>query len=455
MKSLLEANADGRLKMHFHSGQWRAWESHKRIVAVIAGARSGKTSFGALWLYREMKNKGPGDYLVAAPTLKLIQLAAGPELRQLFQVLFKVGRMRGETRFEISDEGHQKLWGCRQDRPCRIIIGHADKPDSLEALTAKAAWLDEAGQKGFKYGSWHAVQRRLAIDQGRVLITTTPYGLGWLKEEIQDKWEKAGCHHPEIDLIRFESIENPAYPREEWERAKRDLPRWKFDLFHRGIFSRPPGVIYDCFDTQLHKVPRFTVPPNWPRWLGLDFGGVHTAGVYIAEELNEHGARSGRLFAYRLYGPAGNATAKQHVADLIRGEPCLPNAVGGSKSEDQWRDEFGAAGLGVHEPAVSDVEVGIDRVYGAIARNELFVFDDLAGLLDELQSYSRELDDMGNPTRDIDAKETYHLLDALRYVVGYLKPSGGAWDAGDPPNDPGGEIIKAPPGVFLDDFPLR
>ena len=66
--------------------------------------------------------------------------------------------------------------------------------------------------------------------------------------------------------------------------------------------------------------------------------------------------------------------------------------------------------------------------HAALALNQLLVFEDLHGFLDELQSYSRELDEMGEPTEKIEAKETFHLLDAVRYVISYLhmdKPKGG------------------------------
>jgi hypothetical protein len=78
----------------------------------------------------------------------------------------------------------------------------------------------------------------------------------------------------------------------------------------------------------------------------------------------------------------------------------------------------------VREPDVTgadSVEVGIDRVHGAFRRDELFIFSSLSGLLDEVQSYSREVDDAGNPTEKIADKESYHRLDALRYVGGWLK----------------------------------
>ena len=38
-------------------------------------------------------------------------------------------------------------------------------------------------------------------------------------------------------------------------------------------------------------------------------------------------------------------------------------------------------------------------------------------VIDELLSYSRKLDDLGQPTEQIEDKNDFHLLDALRYIV--------------------------------------
>src|SRR6202140_1452838 len=80
-------------RFNFHAGQQQAWKSTKRVVLVLAGVRSGKTSLGPLWLYRGMCRQGPGDYLVAAPTFPLINKAAGPELERVFTGLFRLGAM--------------------------------------------------------------------------------------------------------------------------------------------------------------------------------------------------------------------------------------------------------------------------------------------------------------------------------------------------------------------------
>ena len=110
----------------------------------------------------------------------------------------------------------------------------------------------------------------------------------------------------------------------------------------------------------------------------------------------------------------------------MKGEPRIPTCAGGSKSEGKWRREFAAGGtmtgvrvpgIPIHGPAVPEaqsIEVGIQRVYGAFGLDRLLVFDDLHGFLDELQNNSRELDKMGEPTEKIEAKKTFHLLDAVR-----------------------------------------
>jgi hypothetical protein len=77
-RTVAETTPEGGLRLHFHRGQLRAWDSDKRIVAVIAGNQSGKTTIGPPWLHREMLRRGPGDYLVASPTFKLMALRVLP-----------------------------------------------------------------------------------------------------------------------------------------------------------------------------------------------------------------------------------------------------------------------------------------------------------------------------------------------------------------------------------------
>jgi hypothetical protein len=409
---------DGRIDFRPHRGQWKAWNSTKRFVCILAGTQGGKTSFGPHWLLREIGLKGPGDYMVVTPTYPLLAKKCLPEFLRLFKRWLKLGEYNvQEKKFVFSEDGSQRVFGTYDpDRPTVVWFGYAEDPESLESATAKAAWLDEAGQKKFKLGSWEAILRRLSIAQGRVLVTTTPYDLGWLKQQLFDRW-KAG--DKDRDIIRFDSTENPQFPQEEFERARRELPRWKFDLFYRAIFTRPAGLIYDSYVDERapegHLIPRFTIPDEWERFLGLDFGGANTAGTFYAREPGTQ-----RLYLYRTY-KGGGQTAAEHVKALLKGEPKRPTCVGGSQSEGQWRKEFRAGGLSVMEPPIKDVEVGINRVYGCHARSEILVFEDLNDYREQKMTYCRELDDNAEPTEKISAKETFHFLDAERYIISHLR----------------------------------
>jgi hypothetical protein len=422
------------------------------------------TSFGPHWLYREVAARGPGDYMIVTPTYPLLEKKALPEFRKLFERWLRLGSYVSSPvrtfRFSLAGASRtfprerwapgvsDRAWEAwLEERPTTVQFGYAEDPESLESATAKAAWLDEAGQRKFRLAAWEAIRRRLSIHQGRVLITTTPYDLGWLKQTIHDRW---AAGDPDIDVVRFDSTENPVFPREEFERARATMPGWKFDLFYRGIFTRPAGQVYGCFRDWVgdeggvrgHLVKRFVVPVSWPRYAGIDFGGANTAAVLYAGELDSRGRRTGRLVAFAEYH-AGGVPCAGHAQAIRRlaGAP-IRAAVGGSKSEGQWRLEFKRAGLPVLEPPVSDVEVGIGRVWAAHVEDQVLVFDDLARYRDQKASYARVLDELGEPTEPIEDKHSYHLMDAERYVLAWLRHPRTTGSAGDTAR-PGVEAVLA------------
>ena len=397
-----------------HPGQSRAWDSVKRFIAIIAGTQSGKTSFGPWWMIREVNECGNGDYLAATANYDLFKLKMLPEMERILEGLFGWGYTKSDRVFESPDK--ISISGAPTKPAKRIILRSANAAGGLESSSAEAAWLDEAGHPDFKIDAWEAVQRRLSLSEGRALITTTPYNMGWLKTEVYDRY-KAG--DKDFDVIQFKSTMNPAFPKEEYERMRGLLPAWKFKMFYDGEFEKPAGLIYDCFIDALHTCPRFSIPDKWQRYLGLDFGGVNTAGLFYAAEPN-----TDRYYLYRAY-KSGSKTAAEHVRDLMRDEPMIPYTVGGSPSENQWRGEFKAAGLPVRPPDIKDVEVGIDRVYEAHKKNQIIVFDDLKEYLDEKHTYARKLDAQGEPTEEIEGKASFHFMDAERYIVGFLKRKSG------------------------------
>ena len=395
---------DGKLSCKFHAGQAKAWRSDKRFVFVIAGTQGGKTSFIPFWLDREIQRMGHGDYLAATASYDLFKLKFLPEMRHYF------------VDFMGWEESKSDRVLYRQYKPRmfdRIILRSASSEGGLESTTAKAAVLDECGQDDFRVGSWEAVLRRLSLARGRVLGATTPYNLGWLKTEIFDKW-KAGDE--DIAVVQFKSIQNPAFPREEYESAKKRLPTWKFEMFYNGNFTRPAGLIYEDVTDQ-HFIKRFVIPPHWERYVGVDFGAVNQAGIWVARDPDKD------IFIVYRETLKSNYTTKEHC-EMAKRNSKDENVVlftGGAPSETQQRMDWSSNGINVLQPLIADVESGIDKVVQYIKEYRLYFFDDLPGIKDELGTYQREVDEQGNPTEKIKDKNEFHYLDCLRYVSSRLE----------------------------------
>ena len=442
--------------VHAHAGQWDAYTAPERFVLILAGTRGGKTAIGPWWLLKVMQRMGPGEYLCAAPTFKLLKKGIYKSLRRAFVGELRLGGIVGgaEGEFRFSPTGFAKLWpGHEYTDEAKVVFAHAANPDGLEAAEYKAAWLDEPGQRGFPVESWEAVQRRLAIDSGPCLMTTTPYVIAhWIKEQVHDPAERVteGRGEPgdeDYRVVSFKSTMNPAFPAEEFERARRSLPEWKFGLFFEGRFTRPAGAVYDCWDQKTMVVEPFTPPREWKRVVCYDFGAPNFAAVFIAEDPGEEvcgpplpgqsKVTTARLHAYAEYRPDEARTIATHVAAIKAIEPGPAYHVGGSFSENQWRLDFAHEGLPICRPDQPEVEVGIARGYAVIKNGKMVVHRSCPRLIADLNGYSRPVDEAGNVLEGLVDKEIWHSADAFRYGMSYICRKGSPYHfevvTGSPP----------------------
>ena len=448
--AFLTVTEEGALSANFNPAQGRMLQCQKRRVVFCGGTRSGKTASGIFWLYMTMRKMGPGDYMVVAPTMSILSKGAELEIRKVFERYLGLGEFRSyPRRFIISDDGHKQLFKGTEweDKPgvlpTVIYLIHATDPNALEAITAKACWADEAGQDTFKVESYEAIERRLSIDLGPMLITTTPYNMGWLKRRLVNPWmeaQKDGIEHPIIEVIKAKSIENPAFPVEEYWRQKEVMPFWRWDMMYNANFSIPSGLVYDCvpdLESEI-KVEPFEIPDFWPRYVGVDFGGVNFAALFAALDPS-----TGLIYIYRAYHPGKAMAKKSHAQNLrekprvegktiIEKEPYIDRFNGGAGGESDERDEFLPHGVFKSKPKISSVEAGIGRTYGILASGRVKVFDiteqgnandpnsnRLSEFWDEIYDYRYETDEetgLPLPAQKIVNQNKYHILDCARYL---------------------------------------
>lgn len=409
---------DADFATNWHEHQQKVWDSERRFLAMIAGTGGGKTSFGVPWMYLQARLYPGEEFIACEPTDTMIERVMVPAFRSLTDVVG--GQVwPGKRLVEIATG--------KGTPPSLVWLISAEKPERAEGIHARAAWGDEAGQ--YSGLMFETLQRRVGRKQGRVLYTTTPYDLGPLKVEVFDRWADGD---PDYLVVQFASTANPTYPVEEFERAKATMPDWRFRMFYLGLFDQPPGLIYGDYndwsrdevrdDRQGHLVRDFAIPPAWPRYVGLDFGAVNTATLWVA-----HDPATNACYAYRETWEGGMTTAEHCAAFLASatGEN-FQMVFGGAPGEQQQRWDWGANGVPVQRPHVGEVEIGIDRVIGLLKTRRLFVFESLRQTRAMLGSYSRVVDDSGQPTDKIKDKEKYHLLDSARYVcpwLAYLTPT--------------------------------
>jgi hypothetical protein len=428
---------------------------------MIAGTQGGKTVLGPQWLWREIQRRGPGDYMAVTATNKLFNNKMIPVLLHFFEKVLGIGRFwSSQNVIELANPETGEFTGTHARDAAnmwgRIVLVSAETKGGLEAATALAVWIDEAGQDTFALKHWQAVRRRVSTTGGRVLITTTLYNTGWLKSQMIDVAQRsddavvstelidnagvegelemtvAMADNPidSICLVQFDSIVNPTFDVGEFLAAKKTMHDDEFAMFYRGRVTQSKVMILSNYSELRHECSRFPIPRHWKRFLGIDPGSVNLAGIFLAQN-----PETKKLYAYREYF-GSSMPVSDHRDEIYKGEPTRMSrgkqvpipfstvAIGAKSPDDQWRTDFAAVGLRGLPPKVDDYDVGVARVFKALATYQIIFFEDLFGIQDEIARYKYKVDSNGVILREVANRNRFHLIDALRYILTHLvKPS--------------------------------
>lgn len=315
----------------------------------------------------------------------------------------------------------------------RIWLGGLDDPGKTLSTERDLIYVNQAEE--LSVSDWEFLTR-CVTGRGSVMPYTQLVGdcnpaspTHWIRQRSRASNGKKPA------LTFFESLhkDNPTLwdrSAKEWTtQGKRSLGRLanmtgtRLQRLYYGLWAAPEGAIYDIFESDLgeygqkrHVVKSFPIPQTWPRAVGIDPFGAQIAAVWIAFDPN------GILNVYREYLQPFGLTTEGHASNILgvcKGEPVFAWVCGGP-SERAWRLEWQAAGIPVVEPPVSDVWVGIDRVYQLLKEFRLVVHDSCTNLIGEIGDYRRKVGRDGVATEKIESKDDYHLLDSLRYVIAWL-----------------------------------
>ena len=382
-----------------HPFQSKAFNSNKRFIAAISGIQGGKTFVGAVWLANQVFKYPNEDHLIAAPTYKILSSST---LNKLFEVIpVFAGEYRKQESYIQIPNGTGK-----------IFIRSTEDPYGMEGMTLRSAWLDEGGQ--MKAEAWIVIQGRLAIKQGRCFISTTPYNMGWLYQDFYQKWKLSD---PNYDVIQFTSVDNPYFPKEEYERAERDMGSRTFARRYRGLFEKMEGLVYEDFG------PHHIIEPENRHFVeiiaGIDWGFNNPAAIAIIGKDREN-----NLFVIDEFYKTGCTTPEiVERAKLFQVKYNVRVFYADSAEPDRI-EESARSGLYIR-PADKDkdsVRLGIDILRDLFKRNQLFVYRQCTNTIDEFETYHYEEPIMGKEDREDPVKHKDHLMDAIRYAIYTRRP---------------------------------
>ena len=387
-----------------HKYQDKLIDCKQQFILALSGVQGGKTTIGAIWLCKKIfdaySSGKRGDWLIAAPTEKILQQSTLHKFKDIIPSDWGVWREQKKC-FELS-------WGDR------IFVRSTEHPEHLEGMTLLGAWLDEAGQ--MKSQVWTYIQARVAINRGQVLMTTTPYALNWLFREVMKRAKEGD---KDFALISWSSLDNPAFPKEEFERAKLTMPTALFERRYLGKFTRLEGLVYPDFDIDTHVVERFTIPDNWEIFGGMDFGHTNPTCIltiakdsinnvfYVINEFYEKEASLRTIASVCNKYNYRKIFADRQSAHLI------------SELQQQY-------GCKTVVPCDNNIDIGIERIGSLLKENKLKFFRNRClNTVDEIEAYhypppsdDREVKDKPVPVKN-------HAMDALRYAFSKPLPKDG------------------------------
>jgi phage terminase large subunit len=368
--------------------------STSRYVAAIAGTGGGKTAIGPLWLAGEIAKNPGGLFMVVAPTTLVLNRATLPMLLETFSGTDLEGTyIPSSSKYVLPTGG--TIW---------VLSAH--NPTGLEGGQFDAVWFDEAGQA--KYDAYVAIQGRLGQKMGRLLITTTPYGRNWLYHRFYKKWQ---ANDPDYDVIQWASNANPAYPDEEFERARATYSPERAAMRYEGKFVKMQGLVYPAFSRCV--LPEHRAPVQGRNLGGIDWGWNNPfcalcATLYIDED--------GRDILYVWFERYKRFTASaDHRAAIPEAryyaDPSRPDSIDELNRSD--RDIVVCRGP-------NEILFGIDAVNERIYTGRLAVSPRCRALIAEASQYAYpERDD--EAVGDLPVDEFNHALDALRYLCAGIK----------------------------------
>lgn len=358
--------------------------SSKPITICSTGIQWGKSTVGAMFIKMLMHKytDARDNFLITAPTYKIMQQATLPEFLRVMEGCGEYSKV--DAVFKMHHGG-----------TCWMRTG--TDADSVVGITnVRGAWGDEAGL--FSLYFHENIQARASIKEAPIIYTTSPYSLNWIYTDyIRPKLK--GKLAEDVEIIQARSNENPFFPAAEYERKKRTMDPRRFNMIYGGEYHKIEGLVYDCFDQDVHVIPRKELDHKTVYVAGVDWGFTNPSCIMVLAVTPTDGV----FLVHEVYKSGQTINDLVEIAQKLKSlynierfycDPSSPHNI-----SEFNKHKLTALG------ADNDIRPGIDAFYEMIRNNKFHVFDGKAPhFLDEISIYHYPAP--VDVTADKDIKET-------------------------------------------------
>jgi hypothetical protein len=389
---LWKVNEDGHIVEEPNAYQRQILDNYDTTYLwFIGGSGTGKSSLIPIKLFRWIVKRHGGRYIVVEPINKMVDQIALPYVREYFDHTPLKGTWREKDR-------------CYFGKGFEIFFGSADKPDMLEGGQFDGIICDEVAQ--YRRRVWTVLRGRVLLKEGQFLGLSTPYPgktQAWVRDEPYEQWKMG---NPKYRFVQCPSTANPAFPRDEFERMKNELPEAEFRMRYLGEFTEAVGLVYDLKPE--NREPFEEPPAGADVWCGMDFGFGHpTTLAYMYE-------KDGVIHMFREYSAHAIDYETHAMNNLkyfmkynIRRVYYDPSNPQGAFEMKKWLKKLGVEVAFL--AAINDKKLGITEVYKLLSTNRLKIAETCEETKEEFRNYVYKGDEP--------VKEEDDLMDAIRYAV--------------------------------------
>lgn len=365
-----------------------------RFRVVVCGRKFGKTTLTSVELIGKAVFHNNKRVMYVAPTLGDARRLMWERLRNSFKAaITKENDTRLELRVKTAEGGESD-----------IFLGSWELVNNYRGDEFDFIVFDEVQEyRNFWVGWQEAMRPTLTPRKGEALFAGTPKGFN----HFYDLYNLAYTDK-DFKSFTFSTYDNPYIPSEEIEKAKKELPKERFDQEYLAHFTKSEGLVFKEFDRELH-VFDYDLKGYSDFIAGVDFGYTNPTAIpsvclkddtyYVIREL------------YRTQmtdDEVGDYVANQRY-NKVYPDPEAPAAIEVLKRK----------GVNVRDvtKGKDSIQHGIDKMRELFKQNRLFIHKSCINLISELEMYSyADSNPMRNENENPQDKYN-HAIDALRYVV--------------------------------------